>query len=54
MVQREAGHSSVGYNPPRITEALPDKVIGQLLGVSEEARIEKKEVKHSSKVVYPQ
>ena len=29
-------------------------VIGQLLGVSEEARIEKKEVKHSSKVVYPQ
>ncbi len=23
MVQREAGHSSVGYNPPRITEALP-------------------------------
>lgn len=23
VVQPEAGHLSVGYNPPRITEALP-------------------------------
>ena len=49
----------VTCNKIHISQAVGKKkmmvfVIGQLLGVSEEARIEKKEVKHSSKVVYPQ